>query len=273
MNILVTGKNGFIGRNIYKSFKDSYNVFCVGREDLDLYNINTLRDYIINNKIDIVIHTAVIGGTRLHQSLDNELCLNNLMSFNLIKLKSLYDKLILFCSGAAFDRAVTINQCKEEDIFKRLPQDDYGLHKNVIARCVFYEKNIFNLRLFGCFGYDEPDHRLIKSCIKNLLINKSINVNPVIMDYFSINDLITLIHYIIFNETSFTDINCVYKEKRSLLDISLYIAQFFNIDNNLVIQKNNLTTHYTGDSSTLQNLNINLLGFKGSLNNILKKYV
>jgi dTDP-4-dehydrorhamnose reductase len=58
MRILVTGKNGQLGRSIQK-IVDNKNIFVfVGRDQLDLTSISSIETYFNNNKFDVVINCA-----------------------------------------------------------------------------------------------------------------------------------------------------------------------------------------------------------------------
>jgi len=67
MRILVTGKNGQLGRSIQKivntdtkidNNQNSNEFIFVGREDLDLSSESNINHYFINNKFDIIINCA-----------------------------------------------------------------------------------------------------------------------------------------------------------------------------------------------------------------------
>ena len=67
MNIFITGSNGFIGTHLkeyLKSHYSNYNLFTPSSKDLDLHNEKMVDEYILSNKIDIIIHLANRGGGR-----------------------------------------------------------------------------------------------------------------------------------------------------------------------------------------------------------------
>ena len=60
MKILITGSNGFIGGNLKDFFlKKNYNTLTPKRDELNLLDKDLVKNYLINNKFDIVIHSAV----------------------------------------------------------------------------------------------------------------------------------------------------------------------------------------------------------------------
>ena len=68
MNILITGSNGFIGRNLSKQLSDKYgyNITELHRGNCDLLNPESVDNFFRNSNktYDLVLHTAVEGGRR-----------------------------------------------------------------------------------------------------------------------------------------------------------------------------------------------------------------
>ena len=61
MKILITGKNGQLGKSIHKVFtrkKLPYEFVFVGRQELDLSSIDSIKDFFNQNTFDIVINCA-----------------------------------------------------------------------------------------------------------------------------------------------------------------------------------------------------------------------
>ena len=60
MNILITGANGFIGKNAVKHFRQKgYNVYTATSDTLNLFNAHQVDDFFENIAIDYVLHTAI----------------------------------------------------------------------------------------------------------------------------------------------------------------------------------------------------------------------
>ena len=64
MNIFLTGGNGLVGKNILEHPKrELYKFIYPSRKELNLLNKKDIQDFIVSNKIDLVIHAAgVVGG-------------------------------------------------------------------------------------------------------------------------------------------------------------------------------------------------------------------
>ena len=95
IKLLITGTNGFIGKNLKEYFeKKNYEFYNPKRKDLNLLNSNHVEDYIKKNKSDVVIHSSV------NMDSINE---NLKMYFNLEKLSNQCEKLICIGSGVEFN--------------------------------------------------------------------------------------------------------------------------------------------------------------------------
>ena len=115
MKVLVTGRNGFLGKELIEELKSNcYEVTSIGRSEVDLTDAKSVRDYFKGRQFDVVVHTAFQGGKR-GQTDKLDSFINNLEMFNnLTNHNKCYSKLINFCSGAAFDRGRGIYEYNEE---------------------------------------------------------------------------------------------------------------------------------------------------------------
>jgi nucleoside-diphosphate-sugar epimerase len=207
MNILITGGNGYIAKSLSKNLID-YSITSISRKDFDLTNKEATTQWFKNKFFDIVVHTAVKGGSRLSHD-NNEVFYQNLqMFYNLYYNKLHFNKFIYFGSGAELGQ----------------PNDPYGLSKKIINELISPEPDFYNIRIFGVFDENELDTRFIKNNIKYYLNKEEIIIHQnKLMDFFYMKDLITLIkHYI--KENHLPKIaECSYIKKYSLLDIAYLI--------------------------------------------------
>lgn len=251
--ILITGAKGYIATSLYNSLKDKYNIELVDRSNFDLTDYESTCNYFKNKHFDVVIHTAVLGGSRLQVDDDSILDNNLKMYYNLLNNKTHYNKLIHFGSGAEFNA----------------PESPYGLSKRVIARLMDNQPNFYNLRIYGVFDENELDTRFIKSNIKRYLNNQSLEIHKnKLFDFFYMEDLVSLVSYYIDNEYLEKDIDCCYTEKWSLY----YVAELINslddkkseIDCKISFSNEN----YIGKSL---NVPINLIGLKEGIKRVYNK--
>jgi nucleoside-diphosphate-sugar epimerase len=262
MNVLVTGSNGYIGKSIINSGIKDIIFFHGTRQTIDLYNKDSIKEFIKSNNIDSIIHCAIEGGHRLNKD-DANVFYNNMLIFeNLYSCKNLIHKLINLASGAEFDRQRDINLSIEEDIFNCVPKDYYGLSKNIISKRSLSVKNFYNLRLFGCFDENEIETRFIKSSIIKSKKNESIIINSdKKMDFFYLRDLIRIVDYFLFCNPSYQDINLSYKNKYKLSEIAKNIINLNNSKSQIIIENEN-GLNYNGNFNKILELPIKLEGFE-----------
>ena len=270
MKILITGANGFIAKNLIGGLKD-HEVIGIARQHLDLNNRIEVDRFFKYNSFDIVIHCAISGGKR--QIVDGpEVLWENLsMFYNLLNNKSKFKKLINFASGAELDRSQQINLIYP-DFKDKYPLDYYGMSKNIISRLVDSEKNMHNIRIFNVFGDNEDDHRMIKSSIKKYISKKDIVIHQdKLMDFFYIEDLISLINYYIDNNSFPKDINAVYKTKYHLSDIAEIINNLSDYKVDIKIEQPGFSNSYVGKGMITEILPIKFKGLENSIKEVYNK--
>jgi len=211
MKILITGGNGYIAKSLSKALGNEYNVTSITRKDFDLTNREETDKWFQNKHFDVVIHTAIKGGSRLQQDEGDVFYQNLQMFYNLYYNKSHFNKFIHFGSGAELGT----------------PSDPYGLSKKIINELIQPELGFYNLRIFAVFDENELDTRFIKGNIKRYINKEKIIVHQnKLMDFFYMGDLIKLVKYYIDEKHLPKVAECSYIKKYSLLDIA-------NIINNL----------------------------------------
>lgn len=270
MKILITGANGFIAKNLISGLKD-HEVIGIARQHLDLNNRIEVDRFFKYNSFDIVIHCAISGGKR--QIVDGpEVLWENLsMFYNLLNNKSKFKKLINLASGAELDRSQQINLIYP-DFKDKYPLDYYGMSKNIISRLVDSEKNMHNIRIFNVFGHNEDDHRMIKSSIKKYISKKDIVIHQdKLMDFFYIEDLISLINYYIDNNSFPKDINAVYKTKYHLSDIAEIINNLSDYKVDIKIEQPGFSNSYVGKGMITEILPIKFKGLENSIKEVYNK--
>lgn len=252
MNILITGGNGYIGKSLNKAFKNKYNITLLNRQIIDLTSSQSVINYFNNKYFDIVIHCAVVGGSRLKEDTWKELDTNLIMYYNLLQCSSNYNKFIHFGSGAEL---YTNNK-------------PYGLSKDIIAKSISIQNNFYNIRIFGVFDENELDTRFIKFNLKNYINKKPMNVlKNKFMDFFYMEDLINLVDYYIINNDMQKEINCSYKEKYTLEHISEIINTLDSYKVEIDLFDNNNSQFYIGQS----NLPIKTIGLEEGIKNTFRK--
>lgn len=260
--LLIIGAEGFIGSYLSKNLLN-YETHKVVKGSIDVLNIDSVTSLLKECKFDIIVNCLTFGGKEKVNLVDQTIVENNVTMFNNFLLNS--DKFSHFVnigSGSEFDTSKNIDQAFEYEIFNSSPKQSYSYSKNLIARSIFYNNKFTTLRLFGCFGKDEPNIRLLKKYI----IDKEIKIIDRYFDYISIQDFQLILNYILSNRITSFDVNCVYKDKIKLSDFLRCFDKVFKRNNNFVIDKIS-DLNYTGSCDKLNSLNLNLFGLEESFKN------
>lgn len=253
MNILITGGNGYIAKNLYKGLNNKYNVTTITRNDFNLLDRYATDLFFSDKHFDVVIHTAISGGSRLKKDTEDVLDENLIMYYNLLANKSKFNKFISFGSGAEITSQ----------------QDPYGLSKHVINYSMQNKDNFHNIRIFAVFDENELNTRFIKSNILRYLNNQPIEIHQdKLMDFFYMEDLITLIEYCINSNNLPKEIDCSYKNTYSLKDISDIINTLSDYKVPIKIFNEVEGVKYTGNFT---DLNIDYIGLEQGIKNVYNK--
>jgi len=143
--VCVLGAGGFVGKNLIHGMD---NWIGVTHQDLDLVDQQAVEEYFKTHTYDVVIHCAVVGGSRLKTDDDWVTHKNILMFENVVRVFK--GKLLYFSSGAALRGTP--------------PTDPYGLSKWVIDRRIETIPNAYSLRIWGCYGPGELSTRFSAVC-------------------------------------------------------------------------------------------------------------
>ena len=278
MNILITGAKGFLGKEITEYFAHSdHKIFATNRQSLNVLDGTRLSNYIQDNKIEAVIHTAVSGCGRSTDTYE-DFCNNILMFQNLLSQRTKFKIMINFGSGAEFDRRSSISNRREEEILASCPVDYYGLAKSMITKEILkVNDNIYNFRIFGCFGKYENETRFISKSINRSLIGSPISITQNrLMDFIYVEDLCKLIeHYLnnFIDKDLYRDVNVCYNKKYDLKGISKKILSSMElpIDNNIQYEKKGFFRAYTGDSKRFDSFNLDLVGLSNGIKKVINE--
>jgi len=191
MKVCVLGSNGFIGKNL---IMDTEWV-GVTRHDLDLTDQMAVKKYFETHTYDVVIHCAVVGGSRLSPD-DGEITHKNILMFENVACV-FKGKLIYFSSGAA--------------LRGNPPTDPYGLSKWVIDRRIETIPDAYTLRIWGCYGPGELSTRFSATCKRegHVIIDKDRY-----FDFIDVEDVRKIVwEYVVSKFSMPKTCNLVYAEK------------------------------------------------------------
>ncbi len=193
MKIGVLGPTGFIGFNLLQR----YNWIPITREEINLLNKKSCERYFSNYHFDVIVHCAAVGGHRLVEDTCDVLYENIMMFENIANVFK--GKIIYFSSGAA----------------KRgnPPSDPYGLSKWIIDKRILQLENVYNLRIWGCYGHREHPTRFSAIC-KNeghVYINKDRY-----FDYVDVEDVCKVVFEYVVGYRDSKECNLVYSKRLKL---------------------------------------------------------
>lgn len=246
-NILITGFNGFLGRNLIKKINyNQYNIYGIGNSKKKKYkNILFIKNKINSKnlnffkkkKIDIIIHCA--GSPKVGLEYNKDFKKNALTTFEILEFArtSLYKPKIIIASSLAVYGNNYKNKIKEN--FNLDPCSFYGLNKKISEEiCLFYSKNfninILILRIASVFGVGLKKQFIYEATKK--ILNNNFNFwgsGKETRDYINVKDICEIINRLLKkNFHGSKIINCgtgnVYKTR----DIIIKIKEILKINNN-----------------------------------------
>lgn len=247
MNILLTGATGFIGGTILSKLKHSYSIFAPSHKSLDLSDEQKVMRFFKAHAIDVVIHCAVIGGSRSDQYVDHMLLDNLRIFFNIAKCQNYFGRMINIGSGAAYDKRYPIIRVKEESLGDHIPGDAYGLFKYICSDYINHSKKIVDLRIFGIFGEGEDYcHRFISNAMCRQILGLPITMkHNVCFDYLDVLDFVDIVDYFISHKAQYHAYNVGTGRKIDLMTIAKKVVSLGSGTTKIIREKNVWANEYT----------------------------
>ena len=259
-NILITGGNGFIGNYLRNYYHGKHTIHAPERSRLDLTNAASVDSFFANNKVDIVIHTALIGRNNINGVDMSQAEQNIAMFVNLWRNRHHYGQLINMGTGNEFDTTTNIDSATEDRLFDHIPMSSYGYAKNFISRICRTTENFTNLRLFGVFHYTEQPVRFFK---RIFLSDQPVHIfQDHYFDYFNLEDLATVIDTVINEQVEYNDINMAYKRKYLLSELAMNFLQYHDRPTEQILVDAVGRNNFTADTTRLESLNLTLKGLE-----------
>ena len=256
MTIFITGSNGFVGSHLReyltKNYSD-YTLLTPSSSELDLANESAVDEYILSNKIDIIIHLANRGGGRDTMEIKNVTEYNLRIFFNLMKHEKNVHKIISFGSGAEYGKDKPIIDVKEEDYLLSLPHDEYGFYKSITSRFIEKSDRAVQLRIFGAYGeYENYRYKFISNAIVKNLLQLPITIRQnVYFDYIYIDDLLQMIDYALHHELHDKIYNVSRGEKVDLVTLAQYVNQTSDFISEIIVMQEGLNHEYTSNNQKM----------------------
>lgn len=272
MQILLTGSSGFIGKNLKAYLQDKYILLTPKSFELNLTNDEAVKRYFKENKIDFIIHCASVGGARGIADKDTTMEENLAMVEYLLKYKNPTTRIILFGSGAMYDKSRNLHKVKESEIGKVIPKDLYGKSKLLLAQQIKNRKDSVMLNIFACYGYGEKQNRFPSYAINQVLKGEDIMINQnVVFDYLFVEDMTKIVEYFIQNIPQDNIINITPTLSHSLLDIAKIVKKLSGKNVAINLAHSTMNNEYTADNFLLLK-NYPNLAFTSMQNGLEKLY-
>lgn len=247
MKVLLTGGSGLVGRNILPLLKDKYDLYYPGRKELDLLDTDMVEVYIKKHKFDIIIHCA--NPNQAHNPIDHDddMLNKSLRCFmNLYRVRAYCKRLYFLGSGAELDKSQDMCQICEEEFDRAIPNDPYGFAKYVMNTLALQSNNVYNLRLFACFGPGDTPNKFITHCIQSVLRDEDITIRQnCIFDYIQVYDLSNIFSYFIENEPKYHDYNIASGKRYSLIEIAKKVLELMDSNKKIIVLKEGMNKEYT----------------------------
>lgn len=252
--ILLTGGTGFVGKNILPILQKRYEIVAPSRQQLNLKNDYDVSEYVEKGKFDVIIHSANPNPVKSAQYDGMERMLEDSMRIfmNFYHVRHLYDKFIYLGSGAEFDKSKEIVDIKETYIGRSVPLDVYGFSKFIMNELARNSDNIYNARIFACFGPYDHESKFITHVIRCCLKNQNITIRQnCYFDYLHVYDLAKVLIYLIENDMAYHDYNIASGNKISLLDIAKEVQRQMQVDNKIIVEQKGWNKEYTANIERL----------------------
>ena len=155
--------------------------------------------------------------------------------------------MIIFGSGAEYNKANPIVDVDETNFGKSIPEDDYGILKYVISKYIENTDDIIDLRLFGVYGkYEDYTRRFISNAICQSIMGLPITIKQnVFFDYLFIDDLAKIVEFFINNKVEYKFYNVGRGKKIDLVSLAKIIKKITNNKNKIEIIKDGFANEYT----------------------------
>ncbi len=251
--VLLTGGTGFIGRNILPILRERFDVTAPDRAALDLTDETAVAAYVENGRFDFIFHCANPNPSRNKADAPDRLGLDSLRGyFSLRRCAGSVEKMFYLGSGAEYDKRFDIVSAKEEDVGKHLPADDYGFAKYVMNEDARRSENVYNLRIFGCYGPTDPKTKFIRDAIDCCLENAPITIRQdCLFDYLYVDDLGRIACVLMEKALSFHDYNVCSGKRVALSEIAAVVKEQMNNPYPVDLKKDGMNKEYTGSNARL----------------------
>lgn len=253
VKVLFTGGTGLVGSNVLPLLKKKYDVYAPTRQELNILDTAEVEKYVKESNFDVIIHSANPNPVKNELDKNGSMTENSLRCFmNFYRVRKYCKRLYFVGSGAELDKTRDMIQISEEEFDRSIPQDEYGFAKYVMNHLALESDNVYNLRLFACYGPGDWESKFITHCIRSVLADKDITIRQnCIFDYIQVYDLANIFSYFIENKPKYHDYNIASGDRYTLVEIAEKVLKLMNSDKKVIILKDGMNKEYTPNISRL----------------------
>lgn len=251
--ILLTGGTGFVGRNIRYGLEQKYEVYAPGRLELDIKNTLAVEQTIKTGIFDAVVLAGIPTKEENRNTLESDVLQSGLLSFmNFYRVRNDTGRIIYFGSGAEFDKQQDISFVTEASLSKRLPVEPYGFSKFLMNQLAVSSDNVYNLRLFGCFGPTDGENKFITHCIRCCMEGNEITIRQDCMfNFLYVDNLLPVLSYCIENRPQFHDYNVCSGRNLLLSEVAAIVKKEMKSSSEVVVLNSEAGKQYSASNGRL----------------------
>lgn len=253
--ILLTGGNGFIGKNIQESFlAEKYEITAPRSSELNLADTDAVDEFFRTRSFDAVLHAATKPGHRNAKDHSLLFYTNMRMFENLARHTDKFGKLINFGSGAVYDIAADNRNVTEEQIGQRCGQDEHSFCKYTVYKRIEALPNMIDLNIFGIFGkYEDWEIRFISNAICKTLFDLPITLRQNRrFSYLYVNDLMPILDYFITHNMRYKTYNITPDTETELLYAAQTVQKLGGRSNEIRVGAPGYGLNYSGSNARLK---------------------
>ena len=238
MRIIILGAGGFIGSYITNELTALHQVLPIYKNDIDLFDNETVKLLLEKIQPDVIINCLTFGGKdKLHNNDASDVGKNLALFYNFYSNSDLFKYFINIGSGIELTDA----------------KNAYAFSKKAILNIIKDDRKFITLRVFGCFGKNENESRLLKKFLASKEPFKIVDDRR--FDYISIQDFYNILKFTLskLGELRHTVIDCVYGQQIKISEFLELFCDINNIEKNYIIESTS-DSNYVGSPTVINSL-------------------